>query len=109
MTEHEYADLKAKIAANDAEHASFRRRLDAVEESTKEHGAIMKEIWSLSAAIKSILESQQRTEKDIKSMNARVAALESEPAEKWRKVTWEVLKALVLAVAGIVIGRMIGG
>ena len=109
MSEHEYAELLAKLAANQQEHESFKRRLTEVEDATKEHGAIMKEIWSLSAAIKSILESQQRTEKDIKSMNARVAALEAEPADKWKKMTWEIAKALVLAVAGIVIGRMIGG
>lgn len=109
MTEHEYAELLAKLAANNQEHQSFKRRLDAVEEATKEHGSIMKEIWQLSAAIKSILESQQRTEKDIKSINARVAALENEPADKWKKMSWEIVKAVAMAVAGIIIGKMIGG
>lgn len=109
MTDHEYAELRASIAANQQEHQSFKRRLDAVEEATKEHGAIMKEIWSLSAAIKSILESQQRTEKKIEKVDSRVAALEAEPADKWRKITWEIVKAAVLAAAGIVIGNMIGG
>lgn len=109
MSEHEYAQLLARMAANEQEHESFKRRLDAVEDASKEHGAIMKEIWSLSAAIKSILESQQRTEGNIKSMNARIAALESEPADKWRKLTWELIKAVALAAAGVVIGRLIGG
>ena len=109
MSEHEYAQLLARMAANEQEHESFKRRLDAVEDASKEHGAIMKEIWSLSAAIKSILESQQRTEGNIKSMNARIAALESEPADKWRKLTWEFIKAVALAAAGVVIGRLIGG
>lgn len=109
MSEHEYAQLLARMAANEQEHESFKRRLDAVEDVSKEHGAIMKEIWSLSAAIKSILESQQRTEGNIKSMNARIAALESEPADKWRKLTWELIKAVALAAAGVVIGRLIGG
>lgn len=109
MSEHEYAELRASLAANQQEHQSFKRRLDAVEESTKEHGAIMKEIWSLSAAIKSILESQQRTEKKIEKVDSRVAALEAEPADKWKKISWEVIKAVVLAAAGIIIGNMIGG
>lgn len=106
MTEHEYAELLASLAANQQEHESFKRRLSAVEESTKEHGAIMKEIWSLSAAIKSILESQQRTEKDIRSMNARVAVLESEPGKKWDKITTEAIVAGIAAVIGVVIGKL---
>lgn len=109
MTEHEYAELRASLAANQQEHESFKRRLTAVEESTKEHGAIMKEIWSLSAAIKSILESQQRTEKDIRSMNARVAVLEAEPGKRWKKITTEAIVAVVAAIAGIMIGKMFGG
>lgn len=108
MNEHEYAELLASLAANRQEHESFKRRLTSVEESTKEHGAIMKEIWSLSAAIKSILESQQRTEKDIRSMNARVAVLEAEPGKKWRKVSVEAIVAAVAAVIGILIGKMGG-
>lgn len=109
MTEHEYGEMLARMAANEKEHESFKRRLSAVEESTKEHGAIMKEIWSLSAAIKSILESQQRAEKDIRTMSARVAALEAEPGDKWKKISLEIIKAVVLAAAGIIIGKMTGG
>ena len=109
MTEHEYAQLLADLAAAKQEHSSFKRRLDSLEEESKEHGAIMKEIWSLSAAIKSILESQQRTEEKIKSLDNRVGKIETEPAEKWRKITWEIIKAVVLAAAGVIIGKMIGG
>ena len=109
MTEHEYAQLLAKQAAAEQEHSSFKRRLDVLETESKEHGAIVKEIWQLSAAIKSILESQKRTEEKIRSIDTRVGKLESEPAEKWRKITWEIVKALVLAAAGVIIGNMIGG
>ena len=109
MTEHDYAQLLARQAAAEQEHESFKRRLTSLESESKEHGAIVKEIWQLSAAIKSILESQKRTEEKIKSIDNRVGKLESEPAEKWRKITWEIIKALVLAAAGIIIGKMIGG
>jgi septal ring factor EnvC (AmiA/AmiB activator) len=109
MTEHDYAQIVAKLAAAEQEHESFKRRLNTLEEASKEHGTIMKEIWQLSAAIKSILESQQRTEKDIRSMNARVAALEAEPGQKWKKVSMEVIVGIVAAVVGIVIGNLIGG
>lgn len=108
MTDHEYAQMLAKQAANDQEHESFKRRLNVLEDASKEHGTIMKEIWQLSAAIKSILESQQRTEKDIRAMNARVATLEAEPGNKWKKVSTEVILTIVAAVVGIIIGK-IGG
>lgn len=109
MNEHEYAELLARHAANDQEHVSFKRRLTEVEKASKEHGEIMLQMTRQNAAIESILKSQERTEKKIEKVDSRVAALEAEPADKWRKITWEVIKAAVLAAAGIIIGNMIGG
>lgn len=109
MSEHEYAELLARLAANDQEHESFKRRLTEVEKASKEHGEIMLQMTRQNAAIESILKSQERTEKKIERVDSRVAALEAEPADKWKKISWEVIKAVVLAVAGIIIGNMIGG
>lgn len=109
MSEHEYAELLARLAANAQEHESFKRRLTEVEKASKEHGEIMLQMTRQNAAIESILKSQERTEKKIEKVDSRVAALEAEPADKWKKISWEVIKAVVLAAAGIIIGNMIGG
>ena len=37
-------------------------------------------------------------------MDSRVAVLEKEPGEKWKKVSWEILKYVLLALAGLAMG-----
>ena len=109
MTEHEYAELLASLAANQQEHESFKRRLSEVEKASREHGEIMLQMTRQNNAIENILKSQERTEAKIEKVDSRVAALEAEPGEKWKRISWEIIKAVVLAMAGIVIGKMIGG
>ena len=36
----------------------------------------------------------------MQSVDKRVGELEREPADKWKKITWEIVKAVVLAAAG---------
>jgi hypothetical protein len=33
--------------------------------------------------------------------------MEKEPGEKWKKVTWEILKYVLLAVVGLVVGLIV--
>lgn len=105
----EYAQLLARLAANEQEHESFKRRLTEVEKASREHREMMLQIARQNDAIENILRSQERTEKKIERVDSRVAALEAEPAEKWRKIVWEITKAAALALAGAVAARMIGG
>jgi hypothetical protein len=48
-----------------------------------------------------------RVESKVDSLSGRVDAVEKKPGEKWEKVTWEILKYLLLAVAGVVIGKFL--
>ena len=60
-----------------------------------------------SDAIERVAESVGRVEKKVTSIDERVATLEKEPAEKWRRITWEVLKYVVLALVGLAVGYLL--
>lgn len=107
MNEEQYTEIVAKIAANETEHSSFRRRLDEHDDAIKEQNRIFIALEKQSSAIESMNTSMGRVEKKVDGISGRVDALEKEPGEKWKKITWEIVKYLVLALIGVAVGWVI--
>lgn len=107
MNEEQYADVVAQLASNETEHKSFRRRLDEHDALLKEQNKIVVAIERTSNAIETMNTSMGRVEKKVDSLSGRVDAMEKEPGEKWKKVTWEILKYVLLAVVGLVVGLIV--
>ena len=107
MNEEQYAKIVADLAANDTEHSSFKRRLDEHDTAIREQNKIFVALEKQSNAIESMNTSMGRVEKKVDGIGSRVDALEKEPGEKWKKVTWEIVKYLVLALVGVAVGWVI--
>lgn len=107
MNEEQYAKVIADLAANDTEHESFRRRLNDHDAAIKEQGKIFLALEKQSNAIEAMNTSMGRVEKKVDGINDRVDALEHEPADKWKKMSWEIIKYLVLALIGVAVGWFI--
>ena len=100
MNEEQYATVLAKLASNDTEHGSFRRRLDEHDEALKKQNDILVILERQSNNIERLTGSMNRMEASMGSMDKRLGTIEQEPADKWRKVTWEIIKAVLLAAVG---------
>lgn len=107
MTEDQYADIRAQLAANEIEHNDFKRRLDNHSESLKKYGEILVIMERQSNAIESMGGAVGRVEKKVDSIDNRVAIIEKEPADKWKKTSWEILKYVVLAIVAVAVGWII--
>lgn len=107
MNEEQYADIKAQLAANETEHKSFKRRLDEHDEAIKEQNKIFVALEKQSSAIESMNNSMTRVESKVDGISGRVDELEREPADKWKKITWEVVKYVILALIGLAAGLII--
>lgn len=107
MNEDQYADIRAQLAANEIEHNDFKRRLDNHSESLKKYGEILVIMERQSNAIESMGGAVGRVEKKVDSIDNRVAIIEKEPADKWKKTSWEILKYVVLALVGLAVGWII--
>jgi len=107
MNEEQYAEVAAQLASNETEHKSFRRRLDEHDALLREQNKIVVAIEKQSAAIETMNTSMGRVETKVDNLSGRVDAVEKKPAEKWEKVTWEILKYVLLAVAGFIIGMFL--
>lgn len=108
MEDH-YAELKAELAANETEHKSFKRRLDEHDGALKLQNDILIQMERQNGNIERMTGSMSRMEKSIESMDKRLDAIEQEPADKWRKISFEVLKYLVIALLGVAVGYVING
>ena len=107
MNEEQYAEVLAKLASNETEHKSFCRRLDEHDALLREQNKIVVAIEKQSNAIETMNKSMGRVESKVDSLSGRVDAMEKEPGEKWKKVTWEILKYVLLAVVGLVVGLIV--
>ena len=76
-------------------------------ESVREQGEILVQMERQSNAMEHMSESIGRVEKKVNSIDDRVAELEKEPGEKWKKIGFEIIKYLVLAAIGAVAGYLI--
>ena len=107
MNEEQYARIMAELASNETEHKSFKRRLDEHAESLKKYGEILVIMERQSNAIERMGRALDRVEKTVESVDNRVAVLEKEPADKWKKITFEVIKYVALALVGLAVGYVL--
>ena len=85
--------LLEDASANAKEHESFRRRLS-------EHDEQINAIHQLTAAVQSLADSMAATKTTVDKIDKRVEAIEKEPGERWKKIAFEIIKAIVLTAVG---------
>ena len=113
MDEHDILELKTKVdeqtAANKAEHDSFKRRLKDLEEAGKERTEMLLAIQRQGDAIQSMDKKMDGISASLGRVEKRVDEIEKEPADKWKKISFEIVKYVVLAVVGAAVGYFIKG
>lgn len=97
-------ELRERMAAADKEHESFRRRLNEHDERLSQISELTLAVQRQSDVMERVVESQHRTERSIDRVEKRVVELEREPADRWRKLAFEVVKWAVVGALGIVAG-----
>ena len=101
------AKLREDAAANEREHESFRRRLHEHDEKMNEIGGLMLAIQRQGDAIESMTSTLKGVKTSVDNVEKRVAEIENEPGEKWKKIAYEVIKYIVIAAVGAAIGAII--
>lgn len=100
MNEEQYAEVKAALASNDTEHGSFRRRLSEHDEAIKALQQTQIQLANLTNAVNNLATGMTDLKTVVQAVDKRVADMEREPADKWKKITWEIVKAVVMAAVG---------
>ena len=93
-----------ETARNQAEHSSFKRRIGDLEDGFKQQNGILVTLQKQADAIESIDKKIDVTTGAIEGVSARLDKIEQEPADKWKKISFEIVKYIVIAALGVVVG-----
>lgn len=109
MNEEQYAKIVAALESNETEHRSYNRRLQEHADSIKELQRTQIQLANLTNAVNNLASGIGEVKTAVQGVDKRVADLEREPADKWRKITWEIVKAVVMAAVGAGIAVIVKG
>lgn len=91
-------------ATNEAEHNDFKRRLTELDDRTKKQTDILITLERQNNTLEQMGTTLAEVKDSVDDVSARVKTLEVEPASKWKKMSWEILKWAVLGVAAFAAG-----
>lgn len=95
-----------ETAYNEAEHDSFKRRIDALEKGGQTQSEILITLQKQADNIETMNGKIDTVATSVEHVAERVTAIEMEPGDKWKKISFEIIKCIVLAAAGVVVGAL---
>jgi chromosome segregation ATPase len=100
MNDEQYAEIIGALRANEQEHSSYNRRLHEHDEKIDKLQQTQIQLANLTNAVNNLASGIGEVKTAVQSVDKRVGELEREPADKWKKITWEIVKAVVMAAVG---------
>lgn len=104
MNEEQYAKICADLARNEQEHESYNRRLREHDETLKELSKTQVILERLTNAVNNLTTGMTDLKSAVHGMEQRVISIEQEPADKWKRITYEVLKWALIGILGFAAG-----
>lgn len=120
-------EVAKETAANKEAHKEYERRFDELTESSKRQGDILVTLQKQADAIESmngkidtfsdkvdskidtVSEKVDKAVSKFEKTDERLDKLEKEPGENWKKISFEIIKYIVLTVVGAAAGYFIKG
>ena len=109
MNDEQYAEIIGALRANEQEHSSYNRRLHEHDEKIDKLQQTQVQLANLTNAVNNLASGIGEVKTAVQSVDKRVGELEREPADKWKKITWEIVKAVVMAAVGAGIALLTRG
>lgn len=109
MNDEQYAEIIGALRANEQEHSSYNRRLHEHDEKIDKLQQTQIQLANLTNAVNNLANGIGEVKTAVQSVDKRVGELEREPADKWKKITWEIVKAVVMAAVGAGIAVVVKG
>jgi len=109
MNDEQYAEVMGALRANDKEHESYNRRLHEHDEAIKELQQTQVQLANLTNAVNNLATGMTDLKTVVQGVDRRVAEMEKEPADKWKKASWKVVELLLAAAVGFLISYLSKG
>lgn len=93
-------EVARETAANREVHKEVFRRLGDLEACSKEQNQMLVTMQKQADAIESMNGKIDIMSDSVSEIARRVSDIEREPAERWKKIVFEVIKCVVIAAVG---------
>ena len=100
------SQMAERMAESRSDERAMLHRLDTLEASEKEQSGIIVTLQRQADAIDSLHEKVDKLTERLVSISGRVSEIEKEPGERWKKISFELIKYIVLAAAGAALGYL---
>lgn len=107
MNEEQYAEVLGALRANEKEHESYNRRLHEHDNDIRKLRETQIQIERLTNAVNNLAAGIGEVKTAVQGVDRRVADLEREPGEKWKKATWKIVELVLAAIVGAAIAVFI--
>lgn len=109
MNDEQYAEIIGALRANEQEHSSYNRRLHEHDEKIDRLQQTQIQLANLTNAVNNLASGIGEVKTAVQGVDKRVGELEREPGDKWKKITWEIVKDVVMAAVGAGIAVIVKG
>ena len=96
--------MAERMAENRGDERAILHRLDTLEEIGRQQNGMVVTLQRQADAIERLNEKVNKLAERLVSVSDRVAELEKEPGERWKKISFEIIKYIVLAAVGAAVG-----
>ena len=100
------SQLSERIAASGGDQRELLRRVSALESNDRQQSGMNVTIQRQADAIEALQEKVNALAEQLHDVARRVAEIEKEPGERWKKISFEIIKYIVLAAVGAAIGYL---
>lgn len=101
-------EVARETAANKEAHKDICRRLDSLESSSKEQTQMLVTMQKQADAIESMNGKIDAMSDSVSKIAKRVSDIEREPGDKWKKITFEIIKYVSIAAVGAALAIVFG-
>lgn len=91
--------FEAKLGAVDDENKRQNERLKKLED-------VVEKISEIAASVQLLAQNVATMTKELERQGKRLEAIENEPADKWRKLTWLVITAVAGGIIGFLLSKV---
>ena len=91
-------ELREKMAAKEREHDERIVQINDLTLAVQRQSDVMERV----------VDAQQKIRQSINRVEKRVVDLEREPADRWRKLAFEIIKWAVIGALGLIAGYILG-
>ena len=99
--------MAESLAESRGDSRAIQHRLEGLEASDRQQNGMLVTLQKQADAIESLHDRVDRLAEQLIGVSNRVAALEKEPGENWKKIGFEIIKYIVLAAVGAAVGYLL--